>query len=117
MSISHGSLENTILNAIWYIEENNLVKEITVSEVYELVKRTETPRAYTTIKTVMDRLVDKELLVRTKQGKKFSYKTVNTRHETAHKAILKLANTYFNDDLVLLKEAVQGLCSSSKMFV
>lgn len=117
MSISHGSLENTIMNAIWYIEENKLSNAITVSEVFDMVQRTETPRAYTTIKTVMDRLVDKGLLVRTKQGKKFSYCTVNSRHETAHKAILKLANTYFNNDLGLLNEAVQRLCSSSKIYV
>lgn len=117
MSISHGSLENTILNAIWYIEENKLSKEITVNEVYAMVQRTETPRAYTTIKTVMDRLADKGLLIRTKSGKKFTYETVSSRHETAHKAILKLANTYFNDDLGLLHEAVKNVCSSSKILV
>ena len=117
MSISHGSLENTILNAIWYIEENKLSKEITVNEVYDMVKRTDMPRAYTTIKTVMDRLVEKNILTRTKKGKKFSYETTISRDETAHKAILKLANTYFNDDLRLLNEAVQRICSSSKMFV
>ncbi len=117
MSISHGSLENTILNAIWYIEENKLSKEITVNDVFEMVQRTDSPRAYTTIKTVMDRLVEKGSLVRTKKGKKFSYETTKSRNETAHKAILKLANTYFNDDLGLLHDAVQRICSSSKMCV
>ena len=117
MSISHGALENTILNAIWYIEENKLSKDITVNDIYELVNRTDAPRAYTTIKTVMDRLVEKELLIRTKNGKKFSYQTTKSRNETAHKAILKLANTYFNDDLSLLHEAVQKVCNSSKMYV
>ena len=117
MSISHGSLENTILNAIWYMEENKLFKDITVNEVFEMVQRTEAPRAYTTIKTVMDRLVEKGVLLRIKKGKKFSYETTKTRSETAHKAILKLANTYFNDDLSLLNEAVQKVCNSSKMYV
>lgn len=117
MSISHGSLENTILNAIWYMEENKLSKDITVNDVYELVSRSDSPRAYTTIKTVMDRLVEKEVLIRTKKGKKFSYQTTKSRNETAHKAILKLANTYFNDDLGLLNEAVQKVCNSSKIFV
>ena len=117
MSISHGSLENTILNAIWYMEENKLFKDITVNEVFEMVQRTESPRAYTTIKTVMDRLVEKGVLLRIKKGKKFSYETTKTRSETAHKAILKLANTYFNDDLSLLNEAVQKVCNSSKMYV
>ena len=117
MSISHGSLENTILNAIWYIEENRLSKEITVNEVYEMVQRSDSPRAYTTIKTVMDRLAEKNILTRTKKGKKFSYETTKSRNETAHKAILKLANTYFNNDLGLLHEAVQKVCNSSKMYV
>lgn len=117
MSISHGSLENTILNAIWYIEENKLAKDITVNEVFAMVQRTNAPRAYTTIKTVMDRLVDKNILIRTKQGKKFTYKTVSSRHETANKAILKLARTYFNDDLNSLHEAVRDICSSSKIYV
>ena len=117
MNISHGSLENTILNAIWYMEENKLAKEITVNDVFEMVQRTDSPRAYTTIKTVMDRLVEKDVLIRTKLGKKFSYQTVKSRNETAHKAILKLANMYFNDDLGLLHEAVQKVCSSSKILV
>ena len=117
MSISHGSLQNTILNAIWYIEENKLASDITVNEVYELIQRTDSPRAYTTIKTVMDRLVEKNILIRSKKGKKFSYQTTKSRNETAHKAILKLANTYFNDDLGLLHEAVKKVCSSSKMYV
>jgi len=116
MSTSHGSLENTILNAIWYIEENKLAKDITVSEVFELVQRTDTPRAYTTIKTVMDRLVEKGLLVRVKQGKKFSYNSVQSRSEMAKAAILKLANIYFNDDLGRLSEAVDTVCSSSKIY-
>lgn len=116
MSTSHGSLENTILNAIWYIEENKLTKEITVSEVYELVQRTDSPRAYTTIKTVMDRLVDKGILVRKKHGKKFSYDSLQSRTETAKDAILKIANIYFNDDLSRLSEAVNKVCSSSKIF-
>lgn len=117
MSTTHGSLEKTILNAIWYIEENNLVKDITVSSVFNLVQRSDTPRAYTTIKTVMDRLVDKGILVRKKLGKKFSYVSVHSRIDSANKAILKLANIYFNDDLGRLSEAVNKVCSSSKIYV
>lgn len=116
MSTTHGSLENTIMNAIWYIEENKLAKDITVSDVYDLVKRTNSPRAYTTIKTVMDRLVDKNILERKKIGKKFAYGTLQSRTESAKAAILKLANIYFNDDLGMLNEAVSKVCSSSKIY-
>ncbi len=117
MSTSHGSLENIILNAVWYIEENKLFKEITVSAVYDLVQRTDSPRAYTTIKTVMDRLVDKGVLVRKKSGKKFSYESVQSRAQMAKEAILKLASVYFNDDLKRLNEAVNTVCNSSKIYV
>ena len=117
MSNSHGSLENIILNAIWYIEENNLNKYITVNDVFALVQRTKEPRAYTTIKTVMDRLVEKSLLLRKKQGKKFVYESLKTREESAKEAILKLANVYFNDDLSGLNEAVRKICISSKISV
>lgn len=116
MSTSHGSLENIIMNAVWFIEENNLAKNITVAEVFELINRTDNPRAYTTIKTVMDRLVDKSILKRTKCGKKFSYYSLHSREETAHDAILKLASNYFNDDLNLMSEAVQKLCRASKIY-
>jgi predicted transcriptional regulator len=89
MSISHGDLENTILSAIWYIEENKLSKVITVNEVFALVQRTKTPRAYTTIKTVMDRLVEKKMLVRNKLGKKFSYNSLVSRETNLSVAIIK----------------------------
>lgn len=115
MSKFHGSLENIILNAIWYIDENNLCKDITVNDVYMLIQRSNTPRAYTTIKTVMDRLVEKKYLVRKKLGKKFAYVALKSRIELAEKAILKLANTYFNDDLSVLNEAVRKICNSSKI--
>ena len=117
MSNSHGSLENTILNAIWYIEENKLAKDITVNEVFVLVTRTETPRAYTTIKTVMDRLVDKGILIRRKNGKKFTYASVKSREQAAQEAICKVAKIYFNDDLTVLSEAVNKICASSKVYL
>lgn len=116
MSISHGSLEISILNAIWYIEENNLSKHITVTDIFKLMQRTNEPRAYTTIKTVMDRLAEKGLLIRTKLGKKFSYNSTKTREQSANEAILKLATTYFNDDVRMLGEAINRICNSSKVF-
>ncbi len=116
MSTSHGSLENTIMNAVWYLEENNLTQNITVSEVFELVQRTDAPRAYTTIKTVMDRLVDKSMLVRIKNGKKFSYNSVQSREIAAKAAIMRLAETYFNDDLETMNIMVEKICRSSKIY-
>ena len=53
MSFTHGTLENEILNAVWFMEENgSSIKDISVSEVLEEINRNGNIRAYTTVKTV-----------------------------------------------------------------
>ena len=74
MSATHGTLENEIMNAVWSIEEGIdgfSTSEISVSDILNFINRTGAKKAYTTVKTVMDRLVEKQFLVRTKSGKKF----------------------------------------------
>lgn len=111
MAYSHGSLENEILSSIWSIEENeNLENNISVSEVLESINQNGNIRAYTTVKTVMDRLVDKGLLERYKKGKKFYYKTMSSRQEMARTAISKLARQYFNNDIRSLMKALEKEC-------
>lgn len=109
MNNSHGSLENEIMKTIWIIEEIEDT-DVSVNEVQESINRTSSSnRAYTTVKTVMDRLVEKNMLVRYKQGKKFFYKTVSTRDEMAQQAIKKLANQYFNNDMISLARTVASM--------
>lgn len=102
----HGSLENEIMNTIWSLEENN-VKNISVSDVCDLMNETDTKRAYTTIKTVMDRLAEKKMLKRLKQGKKFCYKSLNSRNEMAKKAIKSIACQYFSNDVNSLIRTIE----------
>lgn len=114
MNYSHGSLENEIMKTIWMIEEIAEI-DVSVNEVQESINRTaSSSRAYTTVKTVMDRLVEKNMLVRYKQGKKFFYKTVSSRDEMAQKAIKRLANQYFNNDMVSLAETITSMSASKK---
>ena len=109
MNYSHGSLENEIMKTIWMIEEISDT-DVSVNEVQESINRTsDIDRAYTTVKTVMDRLVEKNMLVRYKQGKKFFYKTVSSRDEMAQQAIKKLANQYFNNDMNSLAQTIAGM--------
>lgn len=109
MNYTHGSLENEILKTIWMLEEIE-DSDVSVTEVQEIINRNSTSsRAYTTVKTVMDRLVDKNMLVRYKQGKKFFYKTVSSRDEMAQEAIKKLASQYFNNDMESLARTISGL--------
>ncbi|MCD7740199.1 MAG: BlaI/MecI/CopY family transcriptional regulator [Candidatus Gastranaerophilales bacterium] len=115
MIYTHGSLENEILNAVWTMEENDIsTKSISVSEVLNEINNNGNVRAYTTVKTVMDRLVDKNLLKRQKSGKKFCYKSVESREKMAETAINKLAGQYFNNDVRSLMRALEKQCISTK---
>ncbi len=72
-----GSLELEVMGFMWQM------KESTVQEVTDAInrKRSERRAAYTTIMTVMVHLVDKGLLTRIKEGKKYRYKVASTRQE------------------------------------
>ena len=115
MNYTHGSLENEILKTIWMLEDIS-EDDVSVNEVQESINRnSESSRAYTTVKTVMDRLVDKNMLVRYKQGKKFFYKTVSSRDEMAQKAIKRLASQYFNNDMNSLMDAIKKECRTAEL--
>ena len=62
----------------------------------------------------MDRLVEKKLLDRYKEGKRFCYKSTSSRDEMATKAIKSLANQYFNSNLNSLMKAIEKECSLAK---
>ncbi len=112
MNYTHGSLENEILKTIWMLEEIE-ENDVSVNEVQEVINRnSSSKRAYTTVKTVMDRLVEKNMLVRYKQGKKFFYKAVSSRDEMAQQAIKKLAGQYFNNDMDSLIDTVRSMNKS-----
>lgn len=113
MAFTHGTLENEILNAVWTMEENGIdTKDISVSEVLTEINNNGNIRAYTTVKTVMDRLVEKKLLKRQKSGKKFCYMSVESREKMAASAISKLAGQYFNNDVRSLMRALEKQCTS-----
>lgn len=113
MAASHGTLENEIMNAVWSVEEGTdgfSATEISVSDILNFINKTGAKKAYTTVKTVMDRLVEKQLLIRTKSGKKFCYNSTTSRRESANAAIKRLANQYFNNDVKLLMKALEKEC-------
>ncbi len=115
MAYTHGTLENEILNAVWLMEEKGMnIKDISVSEVLDEINNNGNIRAYTTVKTVMDRLVDKKMLSRHKSGKKFCYKSVESREEMAKSAINNLASQYFNNDIHSLMRVLEKQCSGVK---
>ncbi len=105
-----GSLENEIMNAVWTIEENSAT-DISVADVAEFInKNSSAKKAYTTVKTVMDRLVDKEYLNRIKTGKKFCYTSTSSRTDSARTAMRNLASRYFNNDMQSFMKALEKEC-------
>jgi len=98
MDFKQGDLENIIMNAIWDLEEEGSDK-IDVTEVQQKINTEIQAWAYTTVKTVLDRLVKKESLERIKFHKKFFYKSNISREQAGIKAIEKLCRQYFRDEM------------------
>ena len=90
-----GSLEIEILNT-WNLNSINEDKDISIQDVVDELSANGTERAYTTIKTVMDRLVTKSILVRYKVGKKFFYKVTMDKREMALDMLHEFTNNFFD---------------------
>lgn len=110
MDYKCGDLENIVLNAVWSMEEPEQ-DYICVCDVQQRINFVESKNwAYTTVKTVMDRLVEKALIIRFKKGKKYFYKSVLSREEMAKDAMKKLSKQYFHNDMSELKKMAVSLC-------
>ncbi len=64
-----GPLETEVMELVW-----EAAKPLTVRDVVELLNARRSPQlAYTTVMTVMNRLVGKDVLRRTRQGRGYAY--------------------------------------------
>jgi BlaI family penicillinase repressor len=82
-------LELMCLRALWLLEEGN------VRAVRQVVAQTR-PLAYTTIMTVLDRLVRKGMLARRKVGRAFVYAPTSSRDAMRRAAVRELLEGYFD---------------------
>lgn len=82
-------LELLCLNALWSLGEGN------VREVQEIVVR-KRPLAYTTVMTVLDRLVRKGKLSRRKSGRAFVYTPETSREAMRRAAVRELVEMLFD---------------------
>lgn len=82
-------LELLCLNALWSLQEGN------VKAVREIVAQTR-PLAYTTIMTVLDRLVRKGKLARHKVGRAFVYAPQMSRDAMRRAAVRELVDGLFD---------------------
>lgn len=82
-------LELLCLRALWSLGEGN------VKAVQQIVAESR-PLAYTTIMTVLDRLVRKGMLARRKVGRSFAYVPQATRDAARRTAVRELLEGYFD---------------------
>lgn len=108
--MSLGSLEIEILNSVWKLQSIDEDMNISVKDVVDDMMQSGLQRAYTTVKTVMDRLSSKELLVRYRSGKKFFYKSVMDRNEMAISSIKELSSQFFNGDINEMLHFMEEQC-------
>lgn len=115
MQSRHGSLESSILSTLWEMEAKGGFKN-SVKDVYELLAKSETDkRAYTTIKTVMDRLYEKKVLLRFKQGRRFYYRTAFSNNDVIIKSLHEISNRYCAGDLTRLSKILETLMSEPRL--
>ena len=109
MQSRHGSLESAILSTLWQLEQNGTCTN-SVKDVHDALCQTnDEKKAYTTIKTVMDRLFEKKVLDRYKKGKKFCYRTLYSNNEAIAQSLLGIAQRYCNGDLAKLSPVLSSL--------
>lgn len=116
MNFKQGDLENVIINAIWSIEENT-GEPIDVAYIRNYINLNSSSQkwAYTTVKTVMDRLADKKLIERIKINRKYLYKSIMLREEAALLALKKLSRQYFNGNLQSVVEMAEKVLESESL--
>ena len=102
-----GSLEIEILNSFWNLTAIDEDKDISIQDDVDNLSSNGTQRAYTTIKTVMDRLVAKSILVRYKVGKKFFYKATMDRREMALDMLREFTNNFFDGNYANMMRFVE----------
>jgi BlaI family transcriptional regulator, penicillinase repressor len=81
-------LELDCMNALWPIGE------ATVRDI-QLALQPTTPRAYTTIMTILDRLAQKGIVLRRKSGRAWVYRANLTAEEARSHALDQLVNGFF----------------------
>lgn len=108
----YGQLEIEVLNSIWGIQEVNEDADISIGDIVEVLTNNGTERAYTTVKTVMDRLVSKDVLVRYKKDRKFFYRSAIERSEASKQAVDNIASQFFGGNYVSMIRFIERECEN-----
>lgn len=106
----YGVLEIEIMNCLWGLQEKNEDANISVADIVDFLNENNISRAYTTIKTVMDRLVSKDILVRYRFGKKFFYRSTIDREEAKKQSLETVSKQLFEGNYVQMLRFVEKQC-------
>lgn len=102
-----GSLEIEILNTLWKLSAADEDKDISIQDIVDEMSDNGVQRAYTTIKTVMDRLVTKSVLVRYKSGKKFFYRAATDKREMALDMLREFTANFFDGNYAKMMRFIE----------
>lgn len=106
----YGILEIEIMNSIWSLQEQDEDANISVSDILNSLSDNNIERAYTTIKTVMDRLVSKDALVRYRFGKKFFYRSAVDKEDAKKESLDTISKQFFGGNYIQMLKFVEKEC-------
>ncbi len=102
-----GSLECDVMQCMWDSQE------ATVQDVVQVLNK-KRPIAYTTIMTVMGHLVDKGLLTRISEGKRYLYRVAQSQEEFLRTSSQNMVRRVLNDFGDLAIAGFMGEISKNK---
>ena len=112
MEQRHGCLESSILNVLWELEGKNIYTN-SVKDVFDYLSKTgDCKRAYTTIKTVMDRLVKKKILLKYRNNNKYCYRTAYSNMDIISDSLKLIAKRYCDGDYKKLSSILDKIVCS-----
>ena len=110
-------MEGAILSVLWDLETDGVCSNTVLDVVRILNENSEEKRAYTTIKTVMDRLFEKKILYRYKPAKKFFYRTVYSQQDIILKSLNEIADRYCSGNIQKISEILNMQKEEEKTLV
>jgi len=113
--VNIGPLEQKVLSVVW----KNGAKACTVNDVLETLKDDGEDLAYTTVMTILNRLVEKKYVSRNKKGRSFCYYPVEKRTSFLQNLIRSTIRSFahtFGDEAIsaFAKEATELSLEHSK---
>lgn len=104
---SLGRLEAEVMEFIWSQED-----PVDVNQILAVLKGRK--RAYTTVMTIVTRLVEKEMVERERRGKAFVYRAAGTQQELAARALVSILEST-DDPQAVLAHFVEDLRQSPEL--